>query len=137
MAGKLQGIGKVTGAMCETGIAVGGHSQRRESLAEVILFQRVRVLQVPCDLDHVADDHLVVGALPGVRVDGTCNLCRVVRLLCRVRFLARGQRGLGEADPASRIHTWHDLGNVYQLKGDFDSALGDHPASRFMVSDEE
>lgn len=30
---------------------------------------------------------------------------------------------LGEADPASRIHTWHDLGNIYELKGDFDSAL--------------
>ncbi len=31
---------------------------------------------------------------------------------------------LGQHDLASRIHLWHDLGSVFQLKGDFDSALG-------------
>ncbi len=31
---------------------------------------------------------------------------------------------LGKHDLASRIHLWHDLGSVFQLKGDFDSALG-------------
>ena len=31
---------------------------------------------------------------------------------------------LGQGDLASRIHLWHDLGSVFQLKGDFDSALG-------------
>lgn len=30
---------------------------------------------------------------------------------------------LGQGDLASRIHLWHDLGNVFQLKGDFDAAL--------------
>ncbi len=31
---------------------------------------------------------------------------------------------LGKHDLASRIQLWHDLGSVFQLKGDFDSALG-------------
>jgi tetratricopeptide (TPR) repeat protein len=31
---------------------------------------------------------------------------------------------LQSGDIASRIHLWHDLGGVFQLKGDFDSALG-------------
>ncbi len=30
---------------------------------------------------------------------------------------------LGSRDLPSRIHLWHDLGSVFQLKGDFDSAL--------------
>ena len=30
---------------------------------------------------------------------------------------------LGPGDLASRIHLWHDLGSVFQLKGEFDSAL--------------
>ena len=30
---------------------------------------------------------------------------------------------LGPRDLPSRIHLWHDLGSVFQLKGDFDSAL--------------
>ena len=31
---------------------------------------------------------------------------------------------LGPHDVASRIHLWHDLGSVFHLKGDYDSALG-------------
>ncbi|HWM87808.1 MAG TPA: tetratricopeptide repeat protein [Kofleriaceae bacterium] len=31
---------------------------------------------------------------------------------------------LGEADLATRIHVWHDLGSVYELKGDYEAALG-------------
>jgi tetratricopeptide (TPR) repeat protein len=31
---------------------------------------------------------------------------------------------LGEADLAARIHVWHDLGSVYELKGDYEAALG-------------
>lgn len=30
---------------------------------------------------------------------------------------------LGPGDLASRIHLWHDLGSVFQLKGEYDSAL--------------
>jgi tetratricopeptide (TPR) repeat protein len=31
---------------------------------------------------------------------------------------------LGESDLATRIHVWHDLGSVYELKGDYEAALG-------------
>ena len=31
---------------------------------------------------------------------------------------------LGPGDLAARIHLWHDLGSVFHLKGEFDSALG-------------
>lgn len=31
---------------------------------------------------------------------------------------------LGQADQAARIHLWHDLGSVYELKGDYDAAIG-------------
>jgi tetratricopeptide (TPR) repeat protein len=30
---------------------------------------------------------------------------------------------LGEADLSTRIHLWHDLGSVYELKGDYEAAL--------------
>ncbi len=31
---------------------------------------------------------------------------------------------LGKADQAARIALWHDLGSVYELKGDYDAAIG-------------
>jgi tetratricopeptide (TPR) repeat protein len=31
---------------------------------------------------------------------------------------------LGDTDLAARIHLWHDLGSVYELKGDYEAALG-------------
>lgn len=31
---------------------------------------------------------------------------------------------LGQADQAARIQLWHDLGSVYELKGDYDGAIG-------------
>ncbi len=41
-----------------------------------------------------------------------------------IRLYAQGLSCLGVADHASRIHLWHDLGSVYELKGDFEAALG-------------
>ncbi len=41
-----------------------------------------------------------------------------------IRLYARALACLGEADLAARIHLWHDLGSVYELKGDFEAALG-------------
>src|SRR5262249_32659468 len=40
------------------------------------------------------------------------------------RLYAAALGCLGQGDLASRIHLWHDLGSVFQLKGDHDSALG-------------
>jgi len=40
-----------------------------------------------------------------------------------VRLYTRALACLGEADTATRIHLWHDLGSVYQLKGEIDAAL--------------
>ena len=40
-----------------------------------------------------------------------------------IRLYHRALACVGEADLATRMHLWHDLGNVYQLKGDLDSAL--------------
>jgi tetratricopeptide (TPR) repeat protein len=40
-----------------------------------------------------------------------------------ILLYTRALANLGEADVASRIHLWHDLGSVYQLKGDLESAL--------------
>ncbi|HUS63374.1 MAG TPA: tetratricopeptide repeat protein [Kofleriaceae bacterium] len=40
------------------------------------------------------------------------------------RLYAAALGCLGQHDLASRIHLWHDLGSVFQLKGDHDSALG-------------
>jgi predicted ATPase len=40
-----------------------------------------------------------------------------------IRLYVRALACVGEADVAARIHLWHDLGSVYQLKGDFDAAL--------------
>jgi tetratricopeptide (TPR) repeat protein len=31
---------------------------------------------------------------------------------------------MGEQDLAARIHVWHDLGSVYELRGDYEPALG-------------
>src|SRR5690606_40421320 len=41
-----------------------------------------------------------------------------------IRLYARALSCLGEVDLASRIHLWHDLGSVYELKGDYEAALG-------------
>ena len=41
-----------------------------------------------------------------------------------IRLYARALTCLGEDDLAARIHLWHDLGSVYELKGDFEAALG-------------
>jgi tetratricopeptide (TPR) repeat protein len=41
-----------------------------------------------------------------------------------VRLFSAAIEQLGQGDLASRIHLWHDLGSVFQLKGEFDSALG-------------
>jgi len=41
-----------------------------------------------------------------------------------IRLFVAALGCLGKHDLASRIHLWHDLGSVFQLKGDFDSALG-------------
>jgi tetratricopeptide (TPR) repeat protein len=41
-----------------------------------------------------------------------------------VRLYAAALGCLGTGDLASRIHLWHDLGSVFALKGEFDSALG-------------
>ena len=40
-----------------------------------------------------------------------------------IRLYTQALACLGEADTAARIHLWHDLGSVYQLKGEIDSAL--------------
>ena len=40
-----------------------------------------------------------------------------------IRLYLRALACVGETDLATRMHLWHDLGNVYQLKGDLDSAL--------------
>jgi tetratricopeptide (TPR) repeat protein len=40
-----------------------------------------------------------------------------------IRLYSRALACVGEADAAARIHMWHDLGSVYQLKGDIDAAL--------------
>jgi tetratricopeptide (TPR) repeat protein len=40
-----------------------------------------------------------------------------------IRLYLRALACVGESDLAARIHLWHDLGSVYQLKGDFDAAL--------------
>ncbi|HEX6838614.1 MAG TPA: AAA family ATPase, partial [Polyangia bacterium] len=40
-----------------------------------------------------------------------------------VRLYDSALNCLGQGDLASRIHLWHDLGSVFQLKGEFDSAL--------------
>lgn len=40
-----------------------------------------------------------------------------------VRLYDSALNCLGHDDLASRIHLWHDLGSVFQLKGEFDSAL--------------
>jgi tetratricopeptide (TPR) repeat protein len=40
-----------------------------------------------------------------------------------VRLYDSALRCLGQGDLASRIHLWHDLGSVFHLKGEFDSAL--------------
>lgn len=39
------------------------------------------------------------------------------------RLYAQAIDCLGQGDLAARIHLWHDLGSVFQLKGDHDSAL--------------
>jgi tetratricopeptide (TPR) repeat protein len=41
-----------------------------------------------------------------------------------VRLYVAALGCLGKGDLASRIHLWHDLGSVFHLKGEFDSALG-------------
>jgi tetratricopeptide (TPR) repeat protein len=41
-----------------------------------------------------------------------------------VRLYSAALECLGQGDLASRIHLWHDLGSVFQLKGELDSALG-------------
>ncbi len=41
-----------------------------------------------------------------------------------IRLYARALSCLGGHDLAARIHLWHDLGSVYELKGDFEPALG-------------
>ncbi|MCC6749553.1 MAG: tetratricopeptide repeat protein [Deltaproteobacteria bacterium] len=40
-----------------------------------------------------------------------------------IRLYERALACAGEGDVASRLHLWHDLGSVYQLKGDVDGAL--------------
>jgi len=41
-----------------------------------------------------------------------------------IRLYARALACIGETDLEARIHLWHDLGSVYDLKGDFEAALG-------------
>lgn len=41
-----------------------------------------------------------------------------------IRLYARALACIGNQDLAARIHVWHDLGSVYELKGDFEAALG-------------
>jgi len=41
-----------------------------------------------------------------------------------IRLYHRALTCLGEADLATRIHLWHDLGSVYELTGDYEAALG-------------
>ncbi len=41
-----------------------------------------------------------------------------------IRLYARSLTCLGGSDLAARIHLWHDLGSVYELRGDFEAALG-------------
>jgi len=41
-----------------------------------------------------------------------------------IRLYARSLSCLGGSELAARIHIWHDLGSVYELKGDFEAALG-------------
>jgi tetratricopeptide (TPR) repeat protein len=41
-----------------------------------------------------------------------------------IRLFAQALACLAEGDLAARIHIWHDLGSVYELKGDFEQALG-------------
>lgn len=36
----------------------------------------------------------------------------------------RALQCIGERDTSARIHLWHDVGTVYDLKGDFEAALG-------------
>jgi tetratricopeptide (TPR) repeat protein/ribosomal protein L40E len=40
-----------------------------------------------------------------------------------INLYTRALACIGDADLPSRIHLWHDLGSVYQLKGDLESAL--------------
>jgi tetratricopeptide (TPR) repeat protein len=41
-----------------------------------------------------------------------------------IRLYSHALECLGQADQAERIHLWHDLGSVYELKGDYDAAIG-------------
>lgn len=41
-----------------------------------------------------------------------------------IRLYGRALACIGETDLAARIHLWHDVGSVYELKGDFEAALG-------------
>lgn len=41
-----------------------------------------------------------------------------------IRLYSQALICLGDADLAARIHLWHDLGSVYELKGDHEAALG-------------
>jgi tetratricopeptide (TPR) repeat protein len=41
-----------------------------------------------------------------------------------IRLYMRALQCIGDRDLAARIHLWHDLGSVYELKGDFEAALG-------------
>jgi tetratricopeptide (TPR) repeat protein len=40
-----------------------------------------------------------------------------------IRLYAHALDCVGDGDLAARIHLWHDLGSVYELKGDFEAAL--------------
>ena len=40
-----------------------------------------------------------------------------------IRLYSAALSCLGEADLAARIHLWHDLGSVHELKGDYEAAL--------------
>ena len=44
-----------------------------------------------------------------------------------IRLYSQALICLGDADLAARIHLWHDLGSVYELKGDHEAALGGEP----------
>ncbi len=41
-----------------------------------------------------------------------------------IRLYSHALECLGQSDQAERIHLWHDLGSVYELKGDYDAAIG-------------
>lgn len=41
-----------------------------------------------------------------------------------IRLYLRALACIGDRDPVTRIHLWHDLGTVYDLTGDFEAALG-------------